>query len=296
MLEGVWLQWRGVAGQRARTGAYLGTDPGADAGPNPGAPSGAGSGSGSGSDNEPDAGLRADPGSDTRGPGAGIRVERLWGAPREALDVQERGLRYRVHPGLHRNAGLFLDAAPARAWLRETAAGLRVLNLFAYTCSFSVAALAGGARDVVNLDMAAGALAIGRHNHRLNALAGATFLSHELFRSWGALRRRGPFDLVVVDPPSFQRGSFEADRHWPRLLGRLPGLLSGSGRVLVCLNSPFHGLDQLDAWRQDHAPGLFLQESLPRSPQFPEVDPDRGLKVQVWSAAVSPAPAAARRA
>lgn len=213
---------------------------------------------------------------------SGADLDVLLGTPRAELDVFEQGLRYRVHPGRHRNAGLFLDAAPARTWLRAAAQDLHVLNLFAYTCSFSVAALAGGARSVVNLDMASGALDIGRRNHQLNDLHGASFLSHELFRSWGALRRRGPFDLVVLDPPSFQRGSFEADRHWPKLLGRLEGLLSDAGRVLVCLNSPFHGLEHLDGWRRDHAPGLVVQQTLPRSLQFPEVDAERGLKVQIW--------------
>lgn len=227
------------------------------------------------------------------GMGSTDRMEVLLGSPAAELEVREAGLRYRVHPGRHRNAGLFLDAAPARAWLRARARDLHVLNLFAYTCSFSVAALAGGARSVVNLDMAKGALELGRRNHALNDLSGATFLSHELFRSWGALRRRGPFDLVVVDPPSFQRGSFEADRHWPKLLGRLDGLLSAAGRALVCLNSPFHGLDHLDAWRCAHAPGMAVQETLVRSGQFPEIDADRGLKVQIWgrSGAVSCGPA-----
>lgn len=49
-----------------------------------------------------------------------------------------------------------------------SAAGLRVLNLFAYTCGFSVAAIAGGAARVVNLDMSRPALSRGRDNHRLN--------------------------------------------------------------------------------------------------------------------------------
>jgi 23S rRNA (cytosine1962-C5)-methyltransferase len=209
-------------------------------------------------------------------------VEVLLGTAPDALVVTEAGLRYRVRPGLHRNAGLFLDAAPARQRVRALASGARVLNLFAYTCAFSVAALAGGAREVVNLDMAKGALAIGRENHRLNGLDGAAFLGHDLFRSWGGLRRRGPFDLILLDPPSYQRGSFEADRDWPRLLQRLDAMLAPAGRVLACLNSPFHGAAELAAWRQAHAPELAHIETLPPSPDFPERDPLRGLRVELW--------------
>ncbi|HSG90715.1 MAG TPA: class I SAM-dependent methyltransferase [Pseudomonadales bacterium] len=208
--------------------------------------------------------------------------EVLLGAPAEELEVREAGLRYLVCPGRNRNAGLFLDAAPARRWVRAQARDARVLNLFAYTCAFSVAALAGGAAEVVNLDMARATLDTGRDNHRRNDLRGATFLSHELFRSWGALRRRGPFDLLILDPPSFQRGSFEADRDWPKLLRRLDGLLGDGGRVLVCLNSPFHGPAELDGWRRRDAPDFEVLERLPPCADFPDLDPQRGLKVQIW--------------
>ena len=57
---------------------------------------------------------------------------------------------------------------PGRDWLLQNAAGKRVLNLFAYTCSLSVAAIHGGAEEVINLDMASAALATGRKNHQLN--------------------------------------------------------------------------------------------------------------------------------
>lgn len=70
----------------------------------------------------------------------------------------------------------------------------KVLNLFAYTCAFSVAALKGGADEVVNMDMSKGALAIGKQNHLLNGLtAGARFLGHDIFKSWGKLKKNsGP--------------------------------------------------------------------------------------------------------
>jgi 23S rRNA (cytosine1962-C5)-methyltransferase len=89
--------------------------------------------------------------------------------------VQEDGARYLVHVLRGQNHGLFLDMAEGRRWVQRHAAqhpGLRVLNLFAYTCAFSVAALRAGAAQVVNVDMAGGALTTGRQNHRLNGRGG----------------------------------------------------------------------------------------------------------------------------
>lgn len=92
----------------------------------------------------------------------------LVGDPIDEWTLTEGGLRYRIDLGKKQNNGLFLDMRYGRDWVRTNAAGKRVLNLFAYTCGFSVAAIAGGARHVVNLDMSRAALSRGRDNHRLN--------------------------------------------------------------------------------------------------------------------------------
>ncbi|EWS59850.1 Ribosomal RNA large subunit methyltransferase I [Hydrogenophaga sp. T4] len=117
----------------------------------------------------------------------------MAGSVPEPHVVTERGARYLVHVLKGQNHGLFLDMAEGRQWVREHAAGAKVLNLFAYTCAFSVAALQGGAKQVVNVDMSAVAIAIGQQNHALNGLqAGASFLAHDIFKTWGKLTRSGP--------------------------------------------------------------------------------------------------------
>ena len=210
----------------------------------------------------------------------------MAGAVPEPHVVEEDGLKFLVHVLRGQNHGLFLDMAEGRRWVREQARrqpGLKVLNLFAYTCGFSVAALAGGAGRVVNLDMSRGAISIGQQNHRLNALdAGATFLPHDLFTTWGKIGRGGPYDLIVVDPPSYQKGSFVATKDYARLLRRLPDLLMPGGQVLLCLNAPELGSAFLHDAMREHAPELSFVRRLDNPPVFADVDPERALKVLVY--------------
>lgn len=196
--------------------------------------------------------------------------------------VTEDGAQYLVHVLKGQNHGLFLDMAEGRRWVRAHAAGQKVLNLFAYTCAFSVAALQGGAKEVVNLDMASGAIAIGQRNHHLNGLSGsARFLAHDLFSSWGKVTRMGPYGLVIVDPPAYQKGSFVAGKDYARLLRRLPDLLIPGGHALLCLNAPELPLAFLQDQLAQQAPSLVVQERLPNPAVFADVSTDRALKVLV---------------
>ena len=171
----------------------------------------------------------------------------------------------------------------ARAEVGADAPGARVLNLFAYTCAFSVAALQGGAAHVVNIDMARGAIATGQQNHQLNGLhGGAAFLAHDISHSWGKITRAGPYELVIVDPPSYQKGSFVATKDYARLLRRLPDLLSDGGHALLCLNAPELSMGFLRGLVDEHAPALRFMERVPNPAVFADVDDDRALKVAVF--------------
>lgn len=212
----------------------------------------------------------------------------MVGAVPEPHIVTEQGARFRVHVLRGQNHGLFLDMAEGRCWVRAHVAarpGARVLNLFAYTCAFSVVALQAGASRVVNLDMSAGALAIGQQNHQLNGVAaGARFLAHDLFKSWGKVTRGGPYDLVIADPPSHQKGSFVATKDYVRLMRRLPDLLAPGGHALLCLNAPELGTDFLQAQMGDLAPQLDFVQRVANPAVFADVSPERALKVLVYRA------------
>lgn len=199
--------------------------------------------------------------------------------------VTERGARYLVHLQKGQNHGLFLDMAEGRQWVREHADGQKVLNLFAYTCAFSVVALLGGAKQVVNVDMSGGAMALGQQNHPLNGItAGASFLNHDIFKTWGRITRGGPYGIVIVDPPSFQKGSFVATKDYARLMRRLPELLRPDGRLLLCLNAPELGTAFLMDQMRECAPELIFEQRLPNPEVFADVSPERALKVLVFRA------------
>jgi len=211
----------------------------------------------------------------------------MAGAVPEPHWVGEDGAQFKVNVGRGQNHGLFLDMANGRRWVREHVAarpGMRVLNLFAYTCAFSVVALQAGAKQVINLDMSQGALGVGQHNHRHNGLTGASFMAHDLFKTWGKVTRSGPYGLVIVDPPSYQKGSFVATKDYARLLRRLFDLMLPGGHALLCLNAPELGVDFLQDQVRELAPEVEFVERVANPPAFADVDDQRSLKVLVYRA------------
>jgi len=194
--------------------------------------------------------------------------------------VSEQGAHYQVHVLRGQNHGLFLDMANGREWLKRHALHENVLNLFAYTCAFSVVALQGGAAQVVNLDMSQGALAVGQQNHRLNNLPPkARFLGHDIFKTWGKISKMGTYGVIVIDPPSYQKGSFIATKDYIKLIRRLPDLLEPQGHVLLCLNAPELDTTFLHSQVAEAAPGLKFVERLANPAAFVDLDPEKSLKV-----------------
>ena len=204
--------------------------------------------------------------------------------------VTENGASFRVHVLKGQNHGLFLDMAEGREWVRRRVSSyapdqprLKVLNLFAYTCAFSVVALKAGAKLTVNVDMSHGAMAIGQQNHPLNGIStGATFLMHDIFKTWGKITRSGPYGLVIVDPPSYQKGSFIATKDYAKLMRRLPELLAPGGYALLCLNAPELGVAFLQDQMQALAPELNFIERVANPAAFADVSPERSLKVLAY--------------
>ncbi len=207
-------------------------------------------------------------------------LELLYGElPAEPLAL-EGELRFKLQFGGRQNIGYFMDMLPARQWLLARAGGKRILNLFSYTCAFSVAAMKAGAESVVNVDMSKSALRTGRENHLLNGVDGdVSYLAHDIFRSWGRIKKLGPYDIVICDPPSRQAGSFEVRKDYPRLLRKMPELLLEGGELLACLNAPYLDASFLQEMVAEQWPqGECIARLLGRE-DFPERDHEAALKV-----------------
>ncbi|MDX2495378.1 MAG: class I SAM-dependent methyltransferase [Desulfuromusa sp.] len=212
-------------------------------------------------------------------PGSPSRI--LLGELPAEINAVEAGLHYRLRLNGAQNIGFFLDMAQGRALVRAIGEGRKVLNLFSYTCSFSVAAVSAGATQVVNLDMNRGALELGKLNHRINGLdlRKASFLPIELFRSFSRLRKLGTFDLIVCDPPTEQGKNFLAQRDWPKLIRKLPSLMSPGGELLVCLSSPYLSPDEIRQLFADLCPQAKLLQIINSGDDFPEVDRPKGMNL-----------------
>lgn len=208
-------------------------------------------------------------------------ADTLFGEVPDKVIVKAQGLRFEVHPGRRQNAGLFLDTGPLREWLMANSEGKNVLNLFAYTCALSVAALAGGASSVTNVDMSKPSIEWGMHNHMLNGQGTKEIhnIPHNLFKSWGRVHQFGRYDLVIIDPPTNQRGSFNAEKNYKSVVRRLPKLCNSGATVIAALNSPFLDEGFLESVFTDELPDASFEEWLPVAPEFEESEAGKGLKI-----------------
>jgi 23S rRNA (cytosine1962-C5)-methyltransferase len=157
--------------------------------------------------------------------------------------VREHGLSYHIDFQSGYSQGLFLDQRLNRQRLRELCSGKTVLNKFAYTCSFGVAAAFAGAK-AVNLDLSRNYLEWGQENYRLNGLEPeeSDFIYGDVFDWLDRFAKRDRrFDLVILDPPTFSRskasGVFRAEKDYGALLERALRVSKRGGILLCCLNT-----------------------------------------------------------
>ena len=166
-----------------------------------------------------------------------------WGqdAP-EDLVIHEWGVPYAVRLGDGLRTGIFLDQRDNRRRVRDLAEGATVLNLFAYTCAFSIAAAAGGARETVSVDASKKALERGRQGFAIAGCEG----KHRIIRddAFEVLRRLGErakerFELVIVDPPTYsktRRWRWKSGRDWQRLAAMAMAVTARGGSLLLSSN------------------------------------------------------------
>ncbi|MEO6612005.1 MAG: class I SAM-dependent methyltransferase [Chitinophagaceae bacterium] len=119
--------------------------------------------------------------------------------------VEENGLKFLVNLSDYLDTGLFLDHRITRQLVREQSAGKKVLNLFAYTGSFSVYAAAGGATELVTADLSKTYLGWAERNMQLNGFSGSarySFIQADVVQYLKTVPEDF-FDIIVMDPPTF---------------------------------------------------------------------------------------------
>ena len=139
-----------------------------------------------------------------RKPGRLGQYQKL-GEQQHEFAVEENGLQFFVNLSDYLDTGLFLDHRATRQTVKTEAANKRVLNLFCYTGSFSVYAAAGGATEVVSVDLSKTYLNWAERNMQLNGFDDAgkyKFIQADV-KDYLKTISPGYFDLIVMDPPTF---------------------------------------------------------------------------------------------
>ncbi len=228
----------------------------------------------------------------------------LGDAAPERFTARENGLNFELsfHEGY--SVGLFLDQRDNRRrflfnhvaagfpLLAQGLAGAEVLNTFAYTCAFSVAAARAGAR-VTSLDLSKKYLEWGRRNFALNDLdpAAQDFIFGDAFDWMRRLAKKGrAFDVIVLDPPTFSQskegGTWQAERDYGRLMGAAVPLLKPGGVILASTNAARLEPEKFLAAVNDAARAagrrVAQQHFVPQPPDFPVTRAEPGYLKTAW--------------
>jgi 23S rRNA (cytosine1962-C5)-methyltransferase len=205
--------------------------------------------------------------------------EVLIGTLKEENVAIENSLKYKIN-FFNKNIGFFPDMKNGHEYIMQIAKDKNVLNLFSYTCAFSLSASKAGARKVVNVDMAKGALTIGRTNHHLNDLntSNIQFMPYNILKSWNRIKKQGPYDIIIIDPPSFQKGSFAATKDYEKIIKRLDQLASEECIVFSALNAPELDTNFIKDIFKEFAPTFKFVKRLDNLETFPSNNEERSLK------------------
>ncbi len=162
-----------------------------------------------------------------------------------ATSILENGIRYTLELIAGQDASFYLDTRGLRAWLKENSRGLVALNTFAYTGSLGVAALAGGAAHVIQVDRNAKYLGLARRSAMLSRLdlGRMKLRAEDVFSEIGNCKKKGIFfDLVLLDPPFFsvtEKGKVDLVSESTRLINKLRPLIKDGGRLVAINNALF---------------------------------------------------------
>ena len=159
--------------------------------------------------------------------------------------IKEHDVWYAIDLRLNRDASLYLDTRNLRKWIIENLKGKSVLNTFAYTGSFGVAAFKGGASRVVQIDLNLEFLNIAKASYSLNSfpIQKGGFIARDFFEQVSNMKRANNFfDCVLIDPPFFSttpRGKVDQVHESARLINKVRPLINDGGFLVAINNALF---------------------------------------------------------
>ena len=200
--------------------------------------------------------------------------------------VLERSLGYAVDFSAGYSVGLFIDQRENRRFVRDLAPKT-LLNCFAYTCSFSVAAATVGA-TTVSIDLSKKSLARGRENFALNAVSTTDhrFLADDVMAVLPRLARKGEkFDAIILDPPTFSRShkgrTFQVEQDFEGLLLAALEVAERRARILLSTNCSTLGDRALEVMGRFCLKATRRAGDFHREPPLPDFPPGVGAAT-VW--------------
>jgi 23S rRNA (cytosine1962-C5)-methyltransferase len=170
------------------------------------------------------------------------------GESKDFFPVLEYGIQFWVNLTDYLDTGLFLDHRETRKFVSSISKGKKVLNLFSYTCSFSVHAAIGGAFSTKSVDLSNTYTQWGKENFLLNKIP---LENHPIIRA-DCMKflesEKSFYDLIVIDPPTVSRSKkmeqmFDIQLDYVYLLTKALSLLTPGGTIVFSNNSRKFVLD-----------------------------------------------------
>jgi 23S rRNA (cytosine1962-C5)-methyltransferase len=211
-----------------------------------------------------------------RSPGEADRRGRVVFGGDPARRIREHGVWYALNLQMNQDASIYLDTRLLRQWLLDNSRHKTVLNTFAYTGSLGVAACAGGACRVVQIDRNRRFLNLAKDSYLLNGIPihKPDFRAQDFWVASARLRRAGEmFDMALLDPPFFSStpaGRLDLLADSTRLINKIRPLVKHGGRLIAINNALYvSGADYLQALQTLCADGyLEFEGSIPVPEDF----------------------------
>jgi len=200
--------------------------------------------------------------------------------------ASERHIKYGIDFGAGYSTGLFIDQRENRRYVRHISPK-RLLNCFAYTCSFSVSAACAGA-STLNVDLSKKALERGRQNFALNSLPTIDhrFIVDDVLAVLPRLARKGEkFDVIILDPPTFSRSSkrktFQVENDFEKLLIDALKVADRDAHILLSTNCSSLRERALEVMARYAVKVTHRAATFHRQPALPDFPPDAGAS-SIW--------------